>query len=132
MAMENILKKIQQLLGAALPAGAASPRFARVQPSPDLAFYTAFVTFESSEDVFTDFVTQMQMDPPGTGDGLAFLPAAWRPAGAPAWWTAGPATPPQSAARQSPLGGWTVAKYENGTVYILKTETGINALRGAR
>lgn len=115
---------IERVLGAPLPADARNLHYARVQPSPDLSYQTTFAKFDASPESFAELMRRSRMEPSDAGAGLARLPAAWRWPHAPRWWDAGPATPPEAAARETGFHGWVAAKYEGGHVYVLFTDTG--------
>lgn len=116
---------IESLLNAELPADASEICYARVQPSSDLAFFTAFARFKTSPQGFAELVSRAGLDPHGTGTALAILPTSWRwTEFEPPWWDAGSETPGESAAKPTAYNGWIAMKYEGGFAYVIVTDTG--------
>jgi hypothetical protein len=115
---------LKKLIGGELPPDAQGLGFARVRPGGDISFTLVFARFSTSPEHFAALMRRMGMNPPDSGDGLALLPAAWRPSQAPDWWQPGPGTPNESAARFTPTGR-IIAKYEAGSAYILMTDLGM-------
>lgn len=121
------IEKVQELIGATLPAGTADLKIHRWEPSADLAIFAVYIKFASSEAEFTNLMGRMNMAFHNSGGAaLMFLPAAW---GTEAdvqldWWDAREETPVEAAAAAFGVNGWIVAKYEEGAVYIIVTDSG--------
>jgi hypothetical protein len=123
----NDRARIEALLGAPLPGDARNVQYARVQPSPDLSFFTAYARFEATPSGFEGLVRRAGLHIAGSDDAFGLLPAAWRWPGAAPWWTASDETPAAAAAKRSGVAGWTVVKYEQGSVFLIVSDTGISS-----
>ncbi len=127
MSDSRSIETVEELIDATLPADAADLKIHRWEPGADLAIFAVYIKFASSEADFTDLMERMNMDFHDTeGAALMFLPAAW---GTEAdvrldWWEAREETPAEAAAAAYGVNGWIVAKYEEGAVYIIVTDSG--------
>jgi hypothetical protein len=122
----NDRARIEALLGASIPGDVGNVEYARVQPSSDLSFFTAYARFDATRAGFDAFVRRAGLHVAGSDDAFGLLPAAWRWPGAPPWWTASDETPAAAAAKRSGVDGWTVVKYEQGSVFLIVSDTGIS------
>jgi hypothetical protein len=114
--------KLERLLGTRLPDGLGAISFERVQPSTDLAFFTAYARFAASPEQFEAVVDALGLR--RGADAAPYLPAAWRGDREPQWWDPSAETPADAAARGFGANGWLVAKREGDDVYLVVTDTG--------
>ena len=126
MSNTNKVPKVEDLIGASLPSDATDLHFHHWEPGQNLAFFAAYIKFVSSETDFNDLMERMNMDFHNTeGAALMFLPAAWDTEQEVQldWWEPGKETPAESAAAAYGKNGWIVAKFENGVVYMIVTDS---------
>lgn len=115
----------ESLLGVELPDGASDVRFHRWRPSPDLAYFYAYVKLACTREAFQELADRLGLAGRESG-GAAYLPASWK--GPPDtelhWWDAAAETPPDARAASWGVNGWIVAKHEGGSAYVVVTDTG--------
>jgi hypothetical protein len=120
-------RAVQKLLGVPLPSDAEDLRYVQFRVSSDLAGYDAHIRFRASRQSFLDLVRRRGLALFPESGPNAYLPRSWRlpPEWKSVdWWDAGPETPRDSASGSAGAYGWIAAKYENGHVYMMISDTG--------
>jgi len=120
-------RQIEKLIGVRLPFKPGRLRLAKWQPNSDLVYFHAYIKIEATEDQYLDLIDVMNLHFRGqTPEADIYLPASWACDidDAPSWWHPTAETPADAVAKQYGVNGWVVAKYENGAVFIIVTDTG--------
>lgn len=126
MSVTRDKRAVEALIGTPLPEGIADFHYYRWEPGEELAIYTVYIKFSASEQAFRDLVGRLDMDLRNSGGAdLMFLPAAWEaePDIVLSWWDPSEDTPTESAATNFGEHGWIVAKFEDGQVYMIVTDS---------
>jgi hypothetical protein len=120
--MSDKRRALEQLLGVALPAEAGGLRFVHARPNPDLAAYVAFAGVELPRERALAFMRELGLgDSPEAGFHLV---SGWNvhPEYRPAWFPA--VRGGEAGARDWGVNGWLIGAYEDGTLWLLATDTG--------
>ena len=120
-------RQIEKLLDIKLPFKPGRLHFAKWQPNPDLVYFNAYIKIEATKDQYLNLIDMMDLHFRGqTPEADIFLPASWtceseEPV---SWWDPISESPADAGARSYGVNGWIIAKYENGAVFIIVTDTG--------
>ena len=119
-------RQAETLLEIELPEAIGEVHAFRWQPSGDLHYFHAYVKLIASRQDFLDLVERLRLAHRRAAESAGYLPAAWEaPRGVDLpWWDPGADTPPDSAARAYGTNGWVVAKYEDGQIFLILTDSG--------
>jgi hypothetical protein len=123
----KIQRQIEKLLDIKLPFKPGRLHFAKWQPNPDLVYFQAYIKIEATEDQYLNLIDVMSLHFRGqTPEADIYLPASWacESEDTVSWWDPTFETPADAAARAYGVNGWIIAKYENGAVFIIVTDTG--------
>jgi hypothetical protein len=120
-------RRIERLLGAALPQSAQELRYLDWQPSGDLAYHEALIRFRVPLDEYRSWMSALGLANGVQGGVPADGPAIWQAPpeiDPPSWWDASADFTPDAAWGQIGPYGALAMKWERGAVYVHIVDTG--------
>ena len=114
---------VETLIEAPLPKSIEDLNYYKYQPSPDLYARYIYVKFRAPKEDYVDLMNEMGVPLHDKSDPSLkiFLPGSWKilPPLHLEWWNPEISIPEDTAMLVSSSGNWTVAKHENGYVYLV-------------
>jgi hypothetical protein len=115
--------QVQQILGVALPETIDDLKYYKHQPDIAFRWYTAYIRFKASEEVYLQLMEQMEMTFIAKDTETIYRyywPGQWKadPKLDLEWWNPKLETPKNAAAKDFGTEGWILATYEQGYVFI--------------
>lgn len=120
-------RTVEKLLDARLPANVKNIRYIRWQPSGDLAYFEALISWESSKQDYLSFAQARGLTPFSTSGPNVHLPIDWRGSSEipeADWWNPSDETPEDANSGAIGTFGSIKVKWEAGRVYGIVTDTG--------
>lgn len=117
-------KKAEKILGIELPKTCTDVKYSINRPNPDLAMYFIYIAMKAPKNDFYKIVKETQMKQYDKSIAVYFEDG-WKMSGEKvSWWNPTKATPLESFAKNFGKNGWIIAKYEDGKIFVIATDSG--------